>query len=125
VLEEVTYASCQEFSTSSVASIRSVRLLVSGSRSGERTETGSPGREVDRENVLLFYRSTLTRQEDDQLFIDESSASRASEQSQLIAKVNKINPLVKPVGATYDLGNRGLGRLPGIQLGTTLKPKRP
>jgi hypothetical protein len=50
--------------------------------------------------ILIFYRSTLTRQEDDQLFIDESSASRATEQSQLIAKVNKISPLVKGVGAT-------------------------
>jgi hypothetical protein len=53
--------------------------------------------------VLLFYRSRLTRQEDDQLFIDESSSSRATEQSQLIAKVNKINPLVKLVGATSGL----------------------
>jgi hypothetical protein len=50
--------------------------------------------------ILLFYRSTLTRQEDDQLFIDESSSSKATEQSQLIAKVNKINPLVQLVGAT-------------------------
>ena len=53
--------------------------------------------------LLLFYRSMLTRQEDDQLFIDESSASRASEQSQLIARVNKINPIVKLVGATSGL----------------------
>ena len=53
--------------------------------------------------LLLFYRSMLTRQEDDQLFIDESSSSRATEQSQLIAKVNKINPLVKLVGATSGL----------------------
>jgi len=53
--------------------------------------------------ILLFYRSTLTRQEDDQLFIDESSSSRATEQSQLIAKVQKINPLVKLVGATSGL----------------------
>jgi D-alanyl-lipoteichoic acid acyltransferase DltB (MBOAT superfamily) len=50
--------------------------------------------------VLLFYRSTLTRQEDDQLFIDESSSSRATEQRQLIAKVNKVNPLVTIAGAT-------------------------
>jgi D-alanyl-lipoteichoic acid acyltransferase DltB (MBOAT superfamily) len=50
--------------------------------------------------VLLFYRSTLTRQEDDQLFIDESSSSRATEQRQLIAKVNKLNPLVTIAGAT-------------------------
>jgi hypothetical protein len=53
--------------------------------------------------ILVFYRSTLTRQEDDQLFIDESSSSRATEQRQLIAKVNKINPLVKLVGATSAL----------------------
>ena len=53
--------------------------------------------------ILLFYRSTLTRQEDDQLFIDESSSSRATEQRQLIAKVNKLNPLVKLVGATSGL----------------------
>ena len=53
--------------------------------------------------ILLFYRSTLTRQEDDQLFIDESSSSKATEQSQLIAKVNKINPLLKLVGATSGL----------------------
>jgi len=53
--------------------------------------------------ILLFYRSTLTRQEDDQLFIDESSSSRATEQSQLIAKVNKLNPLVKMAGATSGL----------------------
>ena len=50
--------------------------------------------------ILLFYRSRLTRQEDDQLFIDESSSSRATEQRELIAKVNKVNPLVKMAGAT-------------------------
>ena len=55
------------------------------------------------ESHCYFYRSTLTRQEDDQLFIDESSSSRATEQSQLIAKVNRINPLVKLVGATSGL----------------------
>ncbi len=53
--------------------------------------------------VLLFYRSTLTRQEDDQLFIDESARSRATEQRQLIAKVNRINPLVNMAGATSGL----------------------
>jgi len=52
---------------------------------------------------LLFYRSMLTRQEDDQLFIDESSSSLATEQAQLIAKVNRINPVVRMVGATSAL----------------------
>jgi hypothetical protein len=50
--------------------------------------------------ILLFYRSTLTRQEDDQLFIDESASSMATNQRELIAKVNKISPLIKAVGAT-------------------------
>ena len=50
--------------------------------------------------LLLFYRSTLTRQEDDQLFIDETASSMATEQRQLITKLNKINPIVKLVGAT-------------------------
>jgi hypothetical protein len=45
----------------------------------------------------------LTRQEDDQLFLDESASGLETEQRQLIAKVNKINPLVKAVGATSGL----------------------
>jgi hypothetical protein len=50
--------------------------------------------------ILLIYRSTLTMQEDDQLFLDESSAQMAQEQTELMAKVNKITPLVKVLGAT-------------------------
>jgi hypothetical protein len=50
--------------------------------------------------VLLIYRSTLTMQEDDQLFLDESASAMAKEQMELMAKVNKINPLVKVLGAT-------------------------
>jgi hypothetical protein len=50
--------------------------------------------------VLLIYRSTLTMKEDDQLFLDESSTAMATEQRELIAKVDKINPLVKVLGAT-------------------------
>ena len=53
--------------------------------------------------ILLFYRSTLTKQEDNQLFIDESSSSRATEQQQLLAKVNRLGPLVTMAGATSGL----------------------
>jgi hypothetical protein len=53
--------------------------------------------------VLLIYRSTLTMKEDDQLFLDESSTAMATEQRELIAKVDKINPLVKVLGATSGL----------------------
>ncbi len=50
--------------------------------------------------ILLIYRSTLTMQEDDQLFLDESESHMAQEQMELMAKVNKINPMVKALGAT-------------------------
>ena len=53
--------------------------------------------------ILLIYRSTLTMKEDDQLFLDESSSAMAAEQRELIAKVNKINPLVKALGASSGL----------------------
>jgi hypothetical protein len=53
--------------------------------------------------LLLIYRSTLTMKEADQLFLDESSTAMATEQTELIAKVNKINPLVKVLGATSGL----------------------
>jgi hypothetical protein len=53
--------------------------------------------------ILLIYRSTLTMKEDDQLFLDESSSAMAAEQRELIAKVDKINPLVKVLGATSGL----------------------
>jgi hypothetical protein len=53
--------------------------------------------------ILLFYRSTLTRQEADQLFIDDSASSLATNQRELLAKVNKVGPLIKAVGATSGL----------------------
>ena len=53
--------------------------------------------------ILLIYRSTLTMKEADQLFLDESSSAMATEQTELIAKVNKINPLVKVLGASSGL----------------------
>jgi len=49
--------------------------------------------------ILLIYRSTLTMQEDDQLFLNESESHMEKEQVELLAKVNKINPLVKWLGA--------------------------
>ena len=53
--------------------------------------------------ILLIYRSTLTMQEDDQLFLEESESHMQQAQTELIAKVNKINPLVKILGATCGL----------------------
>jgi hypothetical protein len=49
--------------------------------------------------ILLIYRSTLTMQEDDQLFLGESESHMEKEQIEIMAKVNKITPVVKGVGA--------------------------
>jgi len=49
--------------------------------------------------ILLIYRSTLTMQEDDQLFLGESESHMEKEQIEIMAKVNKIAPLVKWMGA--------------------------
>jgi len=45
--------------------------------------------------ILLIYRSTLTMHEDDQLFLDDSESHMQQEQLELMAKVNKINPVVR------------------------------
>ena len=40
--------------------------------------------------VLLIYRSTLTMHEDDQLFLDDASSHMHDEQTQLLAKFNRL-----------------------------------
>ena len=50
--------------------------------------------------ILLIYRSTLTMHEDDQLFLDESESHMEKEHIELMKKVDRVNPLVKWLGAT-------------------------
>jgi len=50
--------------------------------------------------VLLIYRSTLTMQEDDQLYLSDSESHMQKEQTEILTKVNKINPLVRWLGAS-------------------------
>ena len=40
--------------------------------------------------VLLIYKSTLTMHRDDQLFLDDSSSHMHEEQTELLAKVNRL-----------------------------------
>ena len=40
--------------------------------------------------ILLIYRSTLTMHEDDQLFLDDANSHMQEEQTQLLAKVNRL-----------------------------------
>jgi len=49
--------------------------------------------------LLLIYRSTLTLHEDDQLFLDDASASLRVEQEQLQARMKKLTPWVRIFGA--------------------------
>ena len=53
--------------------------------------------------ILLIYRSTLTMQEDDQLFLDASESHMEQEQIVLMQKVNKLNPLVRWLSAASGL----------------------
>jgi len=49
--------------------------------------------------ILLIYRSTLTMREDDQLFLDESASQMAQDQMEIMAKVNKVTPYIRWLGA--------------------------
>jgi hypothetical protein len=40
--------------------------------------------------VLLIYKSTLTMRRDDQLFLDDASSHMHAEQTELLAKVNRL-----------------------------------
>jgi len=48
--------------------------------------------------LLLIYRSTLTLHEDDQLFLDEASATMRAEQEQLQVRMKRITPYVRVLG---------------------------
>jgi len=45
--------------------------------------------------ALYVYRSSLTRDEEDQIFLDESFAHEKAAQAVIISKVAKIEPLVR------------------------------
>lgn len=45
--------------------------------------------------ILLVYRSNLTRYEEDQIFLDEAASHQKKEQEDLLAKVNKIQPIIR------------------------------
>lgn len=53
--------------------------------------------------VLLIYRSTLTMHEDDQLFLDDAESHMQQEQTELLNKMNKIQPYVRAFGAASGL----------------------
>jgi len=53
--------------------------------------------------LLLIYRSTLTLHEDDQLFLDDASATMRAEQEALQVRMQKITPYVRILGTVSGL----------------------
>ncbi len=53
--------------------------------------------------VLLIYRSTLTMQEDDQLYLSESESHMQKEQTEILTKVNRLTPALRWLGAASGL----------------------
>ncbi len=45
--------------------------------------------------AMLLYRSRLTKDEEDQLFLDDSFSHEKSAQAAIAAKVEKVQPVVK------------------------------
>jgi hypothetical protein len=45
--------------------------------------------------VLYIYRSNLTKNEEDQIFLDDSFEQEKAEQAVIAAKVAKVEPLVR------------------------------
>lgn len=49
--------------------------------------------------IVLIYRSTLSMHEDDQLFLDESTATMRAEQEALLRRMNRMTPIVRVLTA--------------------------
>jgi hypothetical protein len=45
--------------------------------------------------IMYLYRSRLTRDEEDQIFLDESFSHEKAAQAAIVDKVNKIQPIVR------------------------------
>ena len=53
--------------------------------------------------IVLIYRSTLSMHEDDQLFLDESTANLRAEQEALLRRMGRITPIVRILTAVSGL----------------------
>jgi len=48
--------------------------------------------------LLLIYRSTLSMHEDDQLFLNDAESHLQNEQTELLKRMNQIQPVLKVLG---------------------------
>jgi hypothetical protein len=60
--------------------------------------------------ALLAYRGTITRYEEDQIFLDDAGQHQQKEQTEIVAKCQRIQPFVRiATGATCVLSACILG----------------
>jgi len=48
--------------------------------------------------ALLAYRGQLTRYEEDQLFLSDTESNEQREQSEIVRKVNQLQPIIRVLG---------------------------
>jgi hypothetical protein len=72
--------------------------------------------------ILLIYRSTLTMHEDDSIMLNETESQMQRDQAENLAKMNRITPIVKVLGALSGvmiLVIAGLFIYQGLNIATT------
>jgi len=53
--------------------------------------------------VLLIYKSTLSMHEDDSIMLNETGSQMQKDQAEVLAKMRKLTPIVKVLGALSGL----------------------
>jgi hypothetical protein len=74
--------------------------------------------------ILLIYKSTLTMHEDDSIFLNETESQMHKDQVEVLAKMKRIGPIVKVLGALSGvmiLVIAGLFVYQGLTSATTLQ----
>ena len=72
--------------------------------------------------ILLIYKSTLTMHEDDSIMLNETESQMQKDQAEVLAKMRKITPIVKILGAISGamiLVIAGLFIYQGLNIATT------
>jgi hypothetical protein len=72
--------------------------------------------------VLLIYKSTLTMHEDDSIFLNDTESQMQKDQTEVLAKMRKITPILKVLGAVSGamiLVIAGLFIYQGLNIATT------
>jgi hypothetical protein len=57
---------------------------------------------------LLMYRASITRYEEDQLFLDDAGGMESREQTEVLRKVKRIEPVIRLFGGAEGLVTLGI-----------------